>query len=253
MTTDLELSRYRIPKERFNGAPKDERVFFIRALHLLTDINTLQKAVIFSSSEIDTAEPGLKTSAQNAQAMTYIRHLAGVLNEANELLNKGFFAKGLRESYLAGMDETAKTNLNQVTKYFSEKDCLIRDIRMNFAFHYDLTKIDEELDDLSRYDQFDIYLSEAHANCHYVAANDILIFGMIKLTGKKDFKEAFDFIIGETLKIAKCFQDFFGAYQMAFILRHLNSEPTMEKIVLHDVPSMDEIRMPYFLRDPRKK
>src|SRR5664279_5271266 len=188
MNTDLELWRYRIPKECFNNAPKEERVFFVRALHLLTDINTLQKAVIFSSSEIDTAEPGLKASAQNAQAMTYIRHLAGVLNEANELLSKGFFAEGLREAYLAEMDEVTKNNVNQITKYFNEKDCLIRDIRMNFAFHYDLEKIEEELDDLSRYDQFDIYLSGTHANCHYVAANDILISGLIKLTGKKDFK-----------------------------------------------------------------
>ncbi len=251
MDRTLTLHRYKIPKDKFNKAPKDERVFFIRALHLLTDINVLQKAIVFSVGKMDTGAPGLKTSAQNAQAMCFIRQLAGTLNEAHELLNKGFFGKDLRATYLKDMDAATQSNLSELTRYFNQKDCLLRHIRDKFAFHYNLDKVDNELDDLSRFDQFDIYFSEAHGNCHYVAANDVLIFGMMALTGKKDLKEALDSIIGETTSIARRFQDFFGVFQMVFVLRHLDAHPDMEEIVLDDVPGLEEVRLPYFCRDTR--
>jgi len=235
----IEIYKIKIPKSRFSECPKDERIFYVRAMNFLTDIGINQKHLIFSLQNQETE--GLKLSAGHVQATYFMRHLAGLLFEGWQLIRKGFHSKRMGVPY--PIEE-----LDELKVYFKNSKNIIEFIRNRFAYHLDKEAIEGELASLEYYSELEIYLNEAQGNCFYQLGDQMLLTAMMKMANKENLHEAFDQMYDDVTSVAKCMQRFFGKYMAEFHRRYLgvNSLDDVEKIEL-SVPGMSEIKTPFFV------
>lgn len=277
----LTLLRYRIPHDEFGKIPKQERVFFLKALTVLSEIQILQKAIVFSTNAIPGEAIGsVKVNAQSLQALFLSRLLAGILSEAHKLIRLGFDAKplprakdesklikklkfqSLRNVYPKDeIGEKAWAGLKQIDGYFhaNNKDNVIKLIRNKFAFHYDLDVthkwIDELLKDL---DEPELFFAEHDGNCHYEVANEVSILTLVRKMGydstPENLKIAIDKVLNNISKTARWFADFFNGFVLAFSQKHFDINMSkLQELKIENVPLLSSVRLPYFvIRDFNK-
>ncbi len=254
------LKKVSLPNDKLKQASLQERAFLMRSMNLITELEIVQKCLVFSSNPIlkgVSAIGSIANTAQVAQSLYFARILAGILNEAYELLQKGFFSsekvgtyqmKNLRDKYLFDMRPEEKAGLENLVQYFSRDDDL-RTVRKMFAFHFDIQKLLQETDVLLPQCAPEIFVAEAPANCLFTMADQLLVLTMAKKMGYEtsDLKFAIDKFMKDISGLAKDCTAFFFGYIRVFLARYVHENGyELEEVEINVPPQLSDIDLPYF-------
>ena len=239
----VKLYKFKISLKDLKKAPKQEQVFFVKALELAQEINTLQKLMLLSDN-VKRKKGSVQESAQINLSLYFIRILAGALCEAFKFIRlyycleildhekklksyaKKKSLKCLIHTYKNLMRNNGNESLVKIREYFSKtgKTNTIKTIRNKFAYHHDFPAIYKNIDTVL--DEADpiVFLSERSGNCHYQFAANLNTAALIHEIGlaKDQYKEGLERIIGETIKMAGHFGNFLNDYITAFCIKYLN-------------------------------
>ena len=193
-------------------------------------------------ASLNTAE----RKGQVAQALFFIRTLAGKLNEGWEMLQRNFFNTGLAEEYGKKLSPTAKHSLTELERYFCRKENYIKLIRNKFAFHYDTGKIRKQISATQQREPLEMYVSEYRGSCLYYVGDIIVNWAILNSISPSNPQRAMALLIDEiAIKVPGWFQEF-GGDCISIIGNNLG----LENIVVEApaAPLIDEVRLPYFVR-----
>ncbi len=260
----IELHKFLIPKDKLKNIPKQELVFFLKSMDALTEIHILQKWIVFSSNPFingSISMESVETTAQSMQALFAARLLAGVLNEACNLIHDGFFGslqpveneqlQNLRQIYEPLMNDAERDKLKKITSYFSSQDNIMKFIRNEFAFHFDFEETFKRINDLIKNSETELLFSEADGNCLYIFAHQSLIFTLIGRMGylPEGLREATNKFMADITNLARSFADFFGGFIAIFLRKYFDIKLSdLEKIEIERAPLISEVILPYFAR-----
>jgi hypothetical protein len=124
----MKIHRIKIPGATLFKIPEDDRLFFLGFGHLINELNTLHKLLLWSLEAPATHE--IESSAHFSQQLLLSRVLCGKLCEGKK------FVQGKGASYAQVVPLEAQQALSNLKKYFSQKN-LICNVRNKFSFHYD--------------------------------------------------------------------------------------------------------------------
>lgn len=260
MAGTLTLRKYLIDRDKFKEASEQEQVFFIKAMNVLTELEILQKGLIFSTNPIlfkKLSMSSLKTTAHNIQSLYFARILAGILNEASELLNEAFFSskkigaiqlRNLRPEYYAEFDNAEQAALDRITKFFTDEK-ILHVIRNQFAFHFDVESAFTELDMIRKEATNELYFADSPGNCLFTFADQCLILALAKQLGYEvsSLGDAIDKFMAAVTTMAKDFTTFLFGFKRVFLQKHLGIDAEKcEDIEVHEVPDLADVELPYF-------
>jgi hypothetical protein len=240
----MRLLRVDFKRSELDKLPIDEQVFFVQLTHLINELTILQKYVIFSANTMSSST-GIQRSAQTIQTLFLLRAMAGKLNEGWKILKKSYFGAKLSKSYDNVLSHTAKDSLEELKKYFT-KNNIIREIRNNYAFHYDSEKVKEEIKHIHQDEVQTVFVSEDSGNCLFAFADTIINRSLLNAVNAADPYQAMDTLVEEiAVKVCRWFQDF-GHGWVEAVCRKLGFKSTTD-VEMQNVPAIGDIGLPYFV------
>ena len=241
----MKFLKFDVPKLKMDALPEDELIFFIQLGNVLNELNILQKCIIFSSTGIQDLKD-IERSGQVCQALFFIKMLAGKLFEGKRLLESPVL-----RSHKDKLSVDGQKCLKELNRYFSKSnniDC----IRNKFAFHYDSGVIKTEFSKRSPDESFDLFLSCEMGNCLYSFSDVIVNFAILNKINPSCNQQAMDSLMKEiVIDVVEWFQKVGG--ECVAIIAHKVALGHPKRIEIKDRLSIDNIRVPYFVKRPKEK
>jgi len=243
----MKLVKYEFTMEQMEPLLKEEKVFFVQLTHFLQEIMILQKCVVYAGCEI-AAKTGIEQTAQRVQSLFFIRELAGKLLGGWRMLNISYFGQKLSQRYDSLLSRDGRKKLGNLKKYFNG-DNLVYTIRNKYTFHYEREKIEKQIETFSQDEVLCLILAEHYANNLYVFSDDIVNSSILDEINSENHQDATDTLIKEiVLNVCNEFQSFgYDLIRLIIEKLGLNSEEG-EQIEIAEVPSLDNTKLPYFVR-----
>jgi hypothetical protein len=248
----LTISRVPISKATLAQMPEAERHLFLLIGHLSNELNIFTKLFYWCSTF--TADEPVLRNAHTAQALALARVLASKMAEGWLALEKVYFSTQISRDYEGHLTIESRDALRQLSKYFGKTN-LVKTIRNKFGFHYDLDHIKAGFDLPSDAEQWDIYLAESNGNSLYYAADLVANYALLNSIAPGDLKKGMESLIDELIRVGGWFISFLGGCLVVLGERYfLNDEGDLlvEEITLAQVPSLDDIDIPYFVTTPHR-
>jgi hypothetical protein len=239
----MKLYKVSVGRTELEALPENELTFFIQAGRVLNEIGILHKLTIFSNKEAGTE---VERKAQNSQSVFLLSILAGKLWEGWELLQKAYFGAKLSKHYQRLLPSSANDSLDNLKRYFSKGENLIKKIRDKIAFHYDSPEVIAQFGKTPQDEVFEIYISEDQGNSLYYISNVLLINAILEWTGIPDPLKAIDSFFEEVLSAAGWFIDFFNHCLAAMAQENWN----LQEITIPSPPKITEVAIPFFVGKP---
>lgn len=236
-------------KKDLDCIPEDEAAFLLQLGGLIHEVMSLQKFIHMSSHG---TEDYIQRMAENAQAMYFYRLLAGSLFEGWELLTvRHREYKAIITKYRARLDSTAKSSFEKLENYFSDRNNACERIRNKFSHHHDYGEILKIIKKWPEDGKLEVYLSETHANCRYVASDIVTNLATLGTTDLRDIQPRLEGLLQEIGDIARAFIDAISEY-LSLILQEITEkkEIKIKEISIGNIPSLDKIRLHYFVSEP---
>jgi hypothetical protein len=145
---------------------EDEKCMFVQAGMILNDLRffdlNLQNHynAIKTGSKSHDAERGILLS----QITILLAHLAGTLNEANQVVVKSYYLPTVSKKYAPVLSSQATEALSRIKTFFSNKRNIVSHIRNNFGFHYDRERIIDIFKDFPAEWEHNVFLPHALNN-----------------------------------------------------------------------------------------
>lgn len=247
----MELILVEFSKEQLGALPKEEQVFLVQLTHMLNELSTLVRSVIYSSNEIGPQEEIMRT-AQRVQSLFFMRMLAGKLYEGWEMLHKSYFRMKLPKQYETLLSDEARNAIKHLKQYFNRGDNLVGLIRNAWAFHYDRQKVEEEIDRIKEDAVLTMVLSEGRGNSLYEFSDTMVASSILNAINKSCWQEASDTLYGEILKVEDWFQGFGHGFVDLMVQQMLPNPSGYREVELSNVPVIGEVRLPYFVERTRE-
>jgi hypothetical protein len=238
----MELIKVSFKRQSFDIIPEAERIFFIQLSLFADEITILHKLILFSNNHKDD-QPVL--TAQNIQSFFLVKLLAGKLFEGWLILQKNYFNK-LSKKYDAQLSDKCSESIVYIKSYFAKQN-LISLIRNKYAFHYDYQRIKNELNSIPTDEVLDLYVSANHGNSLYSMAHIISSYALFNEVDNTDDLKALDTIFKDVLDVSNEFLTFAGEL-LVKILAAYQIPTSVDKIHLSDVPNIDSVNLPYFIK-----
>ena len=238
-----------LSKEDLDCIPEDEAAFLLQIGGLIHEVISLQKFIHMSSHG---TENYIQCMAENSQAMYFYRLLAGSLFEGWKLLTRRHREyKIIIAKYRARLDSSAKLAFEKLENYFSDRNNACKRIRNKFSHHHDYGEVLKIIKKWPKDDKLEVYLSETHANSRYVTSDIVTNLAMLGTTDLRDIQPRLDGLLREIGDIARAFIDVISEY-LSIILQEVieKREVKRKEISIGEIPSLDEIRLHYFVSDP---
>jgi len=242
----MQLQRLTFTVEQLRGIPKEERSLIVLLCHALNEINALNK-LLFFCTQIDP-EPRWMAHCHAAQAFMLARPLVGKLNEAWNVVQKGYFASKLSITYSSLLEPVAVEALNYLKSYFGRKN-LVNQVRNNFSFHYSLEHAKTSIPGDSTPDDLSTYLHETDGNSLYYFAEYLMSKALIDAISPSDPEAALGKMLEEMTSVIRHLNEFVQGLLFVVLDKFIgegvirNSVQTME---LGSVPQSVNIRIPCF-------
>ncbi len=250
--------KLKIDQDDFAKVPKQEQIMFLAAQNILNEIYTLQKCAHFTVNPDGNEEVLLKQLAISSQAFFFVRLLASVVYEAEQIVRIGFYGAGeiggvplrenLVEKYDSFWNERTKQNFKFVDDYF-RGETIFGIIRNRFGFHYRFRDDTEALNRIHP-DEWNLYLNESHGiSLHQIAlaVNRSNLMSKVKNYEQTD-EQAFNEILNTILTVSSRFTNIFGEYLAAFCNEYLSNSKS-EKLLLANLKRFNEVNLPFFVSD----
>jgi len=240
----MKLIKAEFSKKHLDQLPKEEKVFFVQLTHLLDELSILSKCVIFVSNAIE-GKQGVEKTAQRMQALFFIRILAGKIYEGWQMFRASYFSSQLSQKYDKLLSNSASESIGKLKRYFDRSN-LIYEIRNKYAFHYDRENVENQLNCITQDETLSILISEHQGNNLFAFSDTIINSSILNSINPNDQQKAMDTFVEEViLKACKWFQNF-GYEFVEFIIK--NFEFNCEEIEFEVVPTIEDVKIPYFVR-----
>ena len=240
----MRLIKAEFSKKHLDQLPKEEKVFFVQLTHLLDELSILSKCVVFASNAIEVKQEVEKT-AQRMQALFFIRILAGKIYEGWQMFHASYFSSQLSQKYDKLLSNSASGSIEELKRYFA-KNNLIYEIRNKYAFHYDRKNVENQLNHIAQDETLSMLISEHQGNNLFSFSDAIINSSILNYINPNDQQKAMDTFVEEVLpKVCKWFQNF-GYGFIELIIKNLESN--CEEIELEVVPTIEDVKLPYFVR-----
>jgi hypothetical protein len=247
---EIKLLYTTFSKEDLECISENEAVFVMQVGGLIHEVMALQKLVHMSSHGVDNP---VQRKAENAQATYFLRLLAGTLFEGWQLMaQKPDEYRMLIAKYKAQLDPIAKEALEKLQKYFSGKNSCER-IRNNFSHHYNFGEILKMYRTWPKNDRLEIYFSEMHANCRYVASDVVTAFAIFETTDAERVGRELLALIKEILEIATAFIEVIAAYLSIIMMKVIEERKLQSQEITIEAPSLNDLRFHHFVARPEGK
>ncbi|MCJ7637236.1 MAG: hypothetical protein MUO21_07070 [Nitrososphaeraceae archaeon] len=243
----MKLCKINIPKSKLDTICEIERVFFIQIMHFLSELNVLQKCIIFSNNQLESLTiTTIEKRGQISQAQFFIRTLAGKLFEGWKMIGKNFLETQLSKEYENLLSQKGKESLSGLIVYFKDKKNLVCLIRNKFAFHYDKEIIKEEIDKIPQEELLEMHISEHSGNCLYSISDTVVNWAILNSIDSSNSKRAMDRLFCEiALKVSGYFQGF-GTDCVRIIGEKL--ELSYTEVEIPEPPSIYDVKLSYFVK-----
>jgi len=242
----VRLVQITFSRKDLDCIPQDEAALLLQIGGLIHEVISLQKFIHMSSHG---TEDRIQRMAENAQAMYFYRLLAGNLFEGWDLLTERHREyKIIIAKYKPKLDSIAKSAFEKLECYFSDENNACERIRNKFSHHHDYGEICKIIRKWPEDDKLEIYVSEMHANCRYVASDTVTYLAMLGTTDLMDIEARLEILLQEIGEIARAFIDVISEY-LSLILQEIMEKKGIEgkTISISGVPSLDKIRLHYFV------
>jgi hypothetical protein len=190
----MRLRKMSFTPAQLRGIPDAERALVVVLAHALNEINTLHK-LVFLCTQFDQ-KPTWLALAHAAQAFIVARPLAGKLNEAWSVLQKGYFGTKLSITYNGLLEPSAKDALDSLKAYFSRSN-LVNEMRNNFAFHYSLDHAKTDIPDEATSDELAYYAHETKGSTLYYFAEYLMSKALMETLSPNDPEAALGALLDE--------------------------------------------------------
>jgi hypothetical protein len=237
-----EVFRATLHKDRLLAIDPAERSLFLALGHVANEINILHKQILWSARF--GGDRDAVTKAQIGLCFTFVRLVAGKLNEGGELLKTGYLRAKLGTTYGPLLDAPTSEALTYLKRYFSGSNS-IGMIRNNFAFHYSAASLDASLPGVE--DDLELFVSSHYGNSMYYACEVVANRAMLDALGGELHQVALNAIVQEVLLVARRFMAFATGFMAAFLARHPDIWTDFAKPV--DLPKLApllEVELPWF-------
>lgn len=242
----MRLQRLNFTLEQLRGIPDEERSLVVLLCHAINEVNTLNK-LLFLCTQIDP-EPRWMAHCHAAQALMLARPLVGKLNEAWNVVQKGYFASKLSMTYSNLLELSATGALNYLKGYFGRKN-LVNEVRNDFAFHYSLEHAKTSIPDNSSPDDLAAYLHETNGNSLYYFAEYLMNKALIDSISPTDPEAALGKLLDEMSTVIRHLNEFVQGLLFVVLDKYVGEEVirrSVQSVELGSVPQSASIRIPYF-------
>ena len=244
----MKIHKVNLPKTELASLPENELNFFLQACRMLNEINILHKITSFSNKDVIT---DAERRAQNSQSLFFLTILSGKLWEGWELIEKSYFGSKLSKTYHNLLPNEAKDSLNNLKIYFDNPENLVKKIRDKIAFHFDSAELMKQFSKSNDDEIFEIYLSGDQGNCCYFLPYALLLNAILEWTGIPDSLKATKTFFSDLLTTATLFNDFLNHYLVTVAKKNVGWN--LEEMEIQNPPSINEIFLPFFVRQASKK
>ncbi len=249
----MKLYKIDITKAILNKLSEEEQIYLVQLTHFLNELNILYKCVLISGEGTKSLNK-IERRSQVTQVLFFIRILAGKLNEGWEMMGNHYFGTQLSKEDDEIHSEEGKDSLKSLKSYFSRENN-VNKIRNQFAFHYDLKIIKNELSKLQESDKLEMILSEHQGNCLYSFSDAMVLSAIltsidpnINPNNDQSVIKVIEQLIDEiVINVVKWFQGF-GNDCILIIGKKLNLD--YDEVEIPEQPFLDEIRLPFFAKKP---
>jgi len=243
----MRVQRIGFTLEQLRSIPDAERSLIVVLAHALNEINTLHR-LLFLSTRFDLGS-GWIDAGKTAQSLTLVRPLVGKLNEAWEVVRKGYFGTKLAKKYNQRLEPSALEALNNLKLYFGRTN-VVSQIRNNFGFHYSLEHAKSNVPDAASPDELAIYLHDTSWNSLYLFAESIMNTALIESISPSNPEEAFRILLGEMFNVTTQLNELVQGLMFVVFDEFIGEEvirQSVQTVDLGEVPKSDEIHIPIFL------
>jgi len=240
--TDGHVYRGTLSKDRLLAIEPAERTLFLSLGHVANEINVLHKQILWSARF--EGQHDAVSKAQIGLCYTFVRLLAGKINEGGKVLKRSYLAARLGLLYDPLLDVAATNGLTFLKRYFSGSH-RVGVIRRDFAFHYSPEKLDATLPTVV--DDLELFVASHYGNSMYYACEVVANRAMLDALGERPHEEMLGETIQEILLVARHFMAFAAGFMAAFLGRHPDVWSGFARPV--DLPKLTpllEVSLPWF-------
>ena len=203
------------------GAEKlspEERGFLVLAGQFSNEVTLLQKLLMCSSREFtDTVED----QAHSTLTVMFAKMLACKIWQGWELIDSVFQgARVSRANWLRQNGDLTVLIRNMRTEF--EGECLLKQIRNQFGYHYDLEPIESYASDAVSEHGFSVLYTDRIINSFYPSSEVIGWSAMLDAPEPEDFAKEFPKFIDYVAKRAGDFMDLLNMIMEAFFVHVVN-------------------------------
>jgi hypothetical protein len=251
-----QVFRISLTKADLDKIPHDERVFYLMAGQLSNDINILTKLLWFAFNQHMKTEEVVK-EASLSQTLLVVKLLAGKLYEGHSLIRSLFSAKKLYQKYKDHLNDAGRDSLQKINKYFANANNIIKRIRNEFAFHFDVRELDGIYDQLPSNGELPEYWGTEYAGYNLFYGSEIItVIAMMKVTGESDQTKALQKIFAETTGVSVWFGQFVQNYSSLllgiFLAMTQEDVERAPRIAFTNEPEIDQVPLPFFCLPPKR-
>lgn len=239
--SNIEAKHISLVTQDMGCLSEEEIVFFFQISALVQEIISLQKWIHMSSHGVPEK---WQRAAENAQAMYFLRTLAGTLFEAWDTLQLERY-RVVKAKYKQELDSIALDAYSKLTEYFGNSNNLCEKIRNNYSHHYNYGEMRNLIRQWPVGERLDLILAEQYANCRFLAADTLTNFAIIGITEPAAEMKMY---FSEVLGVASSFVEL-GGFYVSEILKLLEREKNINvtNLIIEKTPCLDDVRLHYFV------
>jgi len=245
----MDTKVVRVPKATLDNIPELERAFYVHIGHLRNEIMVIQELAWWNNNNRSGSD--VRAAVNVSQGLILIRLLAGKVWEGWDLVGRAYFSTKVSQSIEAKLSIKTRAALAELKTYFGKRN-IIYMIRNQFAFHYSLPFLRDQLAKIEETDKLAIYLTKKNVNVFYEISEAIANSAMLDAVEKGNYYAAMRKLLTEVLDVAKKFISFSDGcleYMVKTFLLDSATGPDWQKVELTDVPRRDELQIPFFVDD----
>ena len=246
----VKIYRIPVPKDALERMPEHERALLLLLGYIANQISMIWKFISYSKNYQPVGE--IDENASAVQAHMLVRLMAGMVNEAWQVVTKQFLQSRLGKEYVELLDEGGRQALADLKRLFGNSN-LLTQVRNNFAFHYpDSGEINAAFEAASKDETlkgcFEFYFSEHGFNSLFLISDAVMVHGIGRMGGGDTVavhKELMDALTRASLAV----NEFLKAFVAAAWRRHMGSEMAAREVVDVNAPSGDAVILPFFIEN----
>jgi hypothetical protein len=236
-----------IPKDKLDIVPQAEKAFYIHAGHLRNELMVTLK--ILKASINKPSDDPILTHVRVAQTFYLSRMLAGKIWEGWDLVKRSYLNKKLRPSIENYLSPEAKLSFKELEEYFAKKKNVINLVRNRFAFHYDPSLIEKQLESVDESDKLAVYVGEKEANIFYQMSEITASKAMLDAIEHGNFEAANRKLMNDVTVLSRHLIKFCDGCLLRMTDAYFGTDRIAlnpEEVEIAEVPSRDEITLPFF-------